>query len=223
MATRTYGQHCGIARALDLVGERWTMLVLRELLLGPKRFKDLLDALPGVGTGLLTTRLRGLEAEGLIERRRLPPPAGSSVYVLTEAGRELEPVLAGLARFGARRLGAPRRGTAFQPQWAMLAMRWTHDPDAACGVDRVYDFAIGDQRFHVTVRDGDVQVHDGPGHRPAVTVRASPATFARIAARPEEIGTALASGRMQIEGAPDEVATLARIFAPARAAARMPA
>src|SRR3954465_14659960 len=100
MSKRSYNQHCAMARALDALGERWTLLVIRELLPGPKRYKDLLEGLPGIGTNLLAARLRDLEAAGAIQRRMLPPPAGAVVYELTDSGRELESVVLDLARWG---------------------------------------------------------------------------------------------------------------------------
>src|SRR5919199_1777683 len=117
MGRRSYGQFCGIARALDLVGERWALLVVRELVLGPKRFSDLRAGLPGIGTNVLTTRLRELEAGGVIARRELPPPAGSTVYQLTEYGRELQPVLLALGRWGARSMGEREPGQALRSEW----------------------------------------------------------------------------------------------------------
>src|SRR5688572_22779601 len=123
MARRTYRQYCGVASALDVVGERWTLLVVRELLLGPRRYTDLARGLPGIGEGLLAARLRDLEARGLVGRRKLFPPASSVVYELTEAGRELEPILDGLARWGARWLGTPTDADAIRPRWVMLAMK----------------------------------------------------------------------------------------------------
>lgn len=104
---KRYDQYCPVACSLSLVGERWTLLVVRELLHGPKRYTDLVDRLPGIGTNILAARLKELEAAGLVEKRRLPPPAASTVYELTASGRELRPVLYELARFGARLMGPP--------------------------------------------------------------------------------------------------------------------
>lgn len=104
---KRYDQYCPIACSLSLVGERWTLLVVRELMDGPKRYTDLVDGLPGIGTNILAARLKDLEAAGLASRHKLPPPAASTVYELTEAGRQLRPVLHELARFGARYLGPP--------------------------------------------------------------------------------------------------------------------
>ena len=104
---KRYDQYCPIACSLSLVGERWTLLVVRELLHGPKRYTDLVDHLPGIGTNILAARLKELEAAGLVEKRKLPPPAASTVYELTDSGRALRPVLHELARFGARLMGPP--------------------------------------------------------------------------------------------------------------------
>ena len=108
MTKRSYKQHCAVARGLDVIGDRWTLLLVRELLLGPKRYGDLLAASPGIGTNLLADRLREMETEGLIERVTLPPPAGSTVYRLTEGGAELETVVRAIGRWGSRLMG-PRR------------------------------------------------------------------------------------------------------------------
>ena len=121
MSDFRYAQFCPLARATEVLGERWTLLVLRELLLGAQRFSDLLRRLPGLSSSVLSARLRSLGDRGLVERRELPPPAGSTVYELTGLGRELRPVLLELARFGARLLGAPREGEHFEPDWLRLA------------------------------------------------------------------------------------------------------
>src|SRR3954453_11339680 len=115
MDGRRYGQYCSLAYALDVVGERWTLLIVRDLLLGPKRFTDLLDGLPGIGRNLLAARLRHLEAEGVVRRSVLPPPAASRVYELTEDGIELGLALAPLSRWGAKRMGMRRDDELFRP------------------------------------------------------------------------------------------------------------
>src|SRR2546421_2548446 len=112
---RTYKQFCPLARSLDILGERWTLLIVRNLLVGPKRYKDLLDGLPGIGTNLLAARLRELEAADIIERRVLPPPAGSAVYQLTVTGEALQPVLIAIGRWGGRFLGPPRADDTLVP------------------------------------------------------------------------------------------------------------
>ncbi len=116
-----YDQYCPIAHSLGLVGERWTLLVVRELFYGPKRYTDLVDGLPGIGTNILASRLKELESHGLVERRKLPPPAASTVYELTDDGRLLRPVLHELARFGARLIGPPP-AEALEHGWLVHAL-----------------------------------------------------------------------------------------------------
>lgn len=118
--SKRYGQHCPLARTLDVVGERWSMLVVRELSLGPRRFRDLLTGLPGIPTNLLSTRLRDLQAAGLVDRRTLPPPAAVPVYELTEAGRALRPALTALREWGRTYAPAPADADAARPGWALL-------------------------------------------------------------------------------------------------------
>src|SRR5438105_13791967 len=119
---RSYDQYCAVARGLDVIGDRWTLLLVRDLLLGPKRYKDLLSGLPGIGTNLLAARLKELEAAGLIERTGLPPPAGSAVYQLTETGQASETVMTALARWGARFLAPPKKTDVMVPRAYFVAM-----------------------------------------------------------------------------------------------------
>jgi DNA-binding HxlR family transcriptional regulator len=117
MPRRSYDQYCPVARALDTVGERWALLIVRELLAGPRRYTDLHADLPGVSTDVLAGRLKDLEREGLATRRRLPPPGAAYVYELTDRGRELGPVLDALAVWGAPLLGEPRPTDALREHW----------------------------------------------------------------------------------------------------------
>ncbi len=118
---KRYDQYCPIAHSLGVVGERWTLLVVRELLYGPKRYTDLAAELPGIGTNILAARLKELESAGIVAKKKLPPPFASTVYELTPAGRELRPVLHELARFGARLMGPPAPD-ALEPGWLMHAL-----------------------------------------------------------------------------------------------------
>jgi DNA-binding HxlR family transcriptional regulator len=121
---RSYDQFCGIAKALDVVGERWTLLMVRDLLLGPRRYGDLLAGLPGITTNLLAKRLKQLEAEGLVERTRLPAPATSSVvYRLTPSGRELEPALHALGAWGWRYMQKPKKGDRLDVGWLLFSLK----------------------------------------------------------------------------------------------------
>jgi DNA-binding HxlR family transcriptional regulator len=176
---RTYGDACGIARALDVVGDRWALLVVRDLLLGPKRFTDLRSGLPSVSPDVLSQRLRELEQAGLVARRRLPPPAASQVYELTERGRALEPVLLELGRWGS---GAPfpEGDITFGPDAAMLALKTVFDPAAATGPAESYELRFGEQRFHARVGDGALTIARGPAEDPDATIDTDPATLAAL-------------------------------------------
>lgn len=123
MPSKTYGQYCGLARALDHVGDRWTLLIVRELLLGPARFRDLESGLPGIATNLLTQRLRDLEADGLVARTSTPPPDGAPAYELTEAGHELREAVLALIRWGRHWMLRGPDGDAFQTSWLLLALQ----------------------------------------------------------------------------------------------------
>lgn len=162
-ATRTYGQMCPIARALDVVGERWSLLIVRELLLGPKRFKDLLDEMPAMGTNRLTDRLKNLEADGVIAKATLPPPGAAQVYVLTEMGEGLREPVVGLARWG---VGLPlnERLDPATARGALIALvRCATAPaDLLAGVRETYDFAVGEERFHILVDNGRALPRSGP-------------------------------------------------------------
>src|SRR3954470_22099333 len=135
---RTYGDRCGIARALDVVGDRWALLVVRELLLGPKRFTDLRAGLPNLGPDVLAQRLRELEANGVVQRRTLAPPASSRVYELTDWGRGLEPVILDLGRWGSQ-TGLPSGGARLGPDSTVLALKTMFDPSAADGFSATFE------------------------------------------------------------------------------------
>lgn len=155
--TRSYSEACSAAHALDLVGERWGLLVVRELLLGPKRFTDLRTGLPHASPNVLSQRLRELEETGIVRRRKLAPPAGSWVYELTEWGMELEPVLLGLARWGAR---SPLRdlGSGVGVDALMLALRSRFAPEHVGDLHAVYALRIGEQTFTVRVDGGRLDI-----------------------------------------------------------------
>src|SRR6201991_3278701 len=166
MATlRTYGDGCGIAHALDLLGERWALLVVRELLLGPKRFTDLRDGLPGVSPNVLSQRLRELEQAGVVHRRRLPPPAASSVYQLTDWGRELKPLLISLGTWALRSPSFPR-GVPVGFDSVILALSTFFDADRAGELDARYELRLGEHTIYVRVADGTIDVERSPSGDP---------------------------------------------------------
>src|SRR4051794_18611738 len=170
---RTYGDGCAIARALDLVGERWALLVVRELLLGPKRFADLRRGLPGLSQNVLSQRLRELEEAGVVTRRRLEPPASAWAYELTARGRALEPALVALAAWGSRTPG--RSSAELSPDALMLALRTT----VAGPVDPArVELRLDDDRFTVEV-DGEVRIVRGSSPVPPDAVIAGSASAFR--------------------------------------------
>lgn len=160
---KSYHQYCPIASALDLVGERWSLLIVRELLQhGQLRYSDLHDALPGCGTNILAVRLRDLERGGVVRRRKLPAPAASTVYELTEYGRGLAPVLRELAHWGARVMGPPTPDVELEAGWLEGALRIAFPPAA----DARFEFRIDEEV--VSLADGEV--FSGPIERPDVVV-----------------------------------------------------
>ncbi len=171
---RTYRDLCGIARALDVIGERWALLVVRELMFGPKRFADLHRGLPAMSQNVLTQRLRELEDSGVLTRRRGLPPATGLVYDLTDHGRALEPVLLALGRWGSPLAPGPDSATELSPDALMVALRTTFDPAAAAGLDATVQLQLPGDAFGLTVRDGrlDVVREDEPADAAlAATVR----------------------------------------------------
>ncbi len=180
MRKRTYNQTCSVAGALDVLGERWTLLLVRELLTGPKRYNDLLDALPGIGTNLLADRLKSLTNDGLITQSKLPPPAAASVYELTEAGKRLEPVLLELVRWGKRYQRKARKSATYRATWTAVAMRAFFRPERARGVRLSCEFRVGDEVLNAVVRDGELRSGAGSALDPDVVVTTTPEVFRRF-------------------------------------------
>ena len=195
---RSYDQYCAIARGLDVIGDRWTLLLVRDLLLGPKRYKDLLSGLPGIGTNLLADRLKELEAAGLVERTVLPPPAGSAVYQLTETGQGLETVMTALGRWGARFLGTPRKSDVMVPRAYFVAMRGVYNPEAAAGLNAVYELRIADLAFEVRVADGRLTTREGAVRNPDVILTMDVRTLNDLMFHVLAPASAVASGRVEI-------------------------
>jgi DNA-binding HxlR family transcriptional regulator len=161
LSERSYKQHCGVARALDLIGERWALLVVRELALGPKRFTDLRQGLPGVATNVLSLRLRQLERDGVVTRRVFPPPAPAQVYELTELGRELVPIMLALGRWGASTMGPRSAEHAIRGEWLALALKAFFDADAAEGLSATIALDLEGTPFTLRVEEGRLDVAPG--------------------------------------------------------------
>lgn len=173
---RRYEDACGTAHALDLIGERWALLVMRELVMGPRRFGDLRAALPGLSANVLTQRLEGLEAAGVVRRRRLPPPASVQVYELTEWGLEAEPIIKGMGRWGARSpLHDPSMPLSAVSM--MLSFRTMFRPDPAVGL-LTLGFRFGEEAFTARVRGEVLTTERGEAEDPDVVIAADPAAVA---------------------------------------------
>jgi DNA-binding HxlR family transcriptional regulator len=172
---RTYGQYCAIAKALDVVGDRWNLLIIRELFLRSAcRYTDLREGLPGIATNLLTDRLRDLEEAGLVRREDAPPPVATTLFRLTERGAALAPVLRALGAWGASLMEKPDRGDEFRTHWLAMPVSMylkDHKPD---GPPLAIQIATADQEAVIEVADGAVRVRPGKEPRPAATLSGSP-------------------------------------------------
>jgi len=197
---RTYGDACGIARALDVVGERWALMIVRELLLGPKRFTDLRSGLPHVSPDMLAQRLRDLEQAGLIHHRRLPPPYGSQVYELTAAGCALEPALIELGRWGGAYAPPPRDDMCMSLDAHILSLRALFDAERAGDFAARVELRLGGERFRVVIAEGEVDAGRGELPDADVTIEGDPAMLLEVLHGHRRLADALASEALRIGG-----------------------
>jgi DNA-binding HxlR family transcriptional regulator len=207
---RSYGDPCGIARALDAVGERWALLIVRELVLGPKRFTDLRAGLSGASPNVLSQRLRELEASGIVRRRRMAPPAAVWVYELTERGRQLEPVLVELARWGSRTpamVSAPLGVDAL-----LFALRTTFDASAAATVSVSCGLRIGEEEYRVEVANGSLQLTRGAAAPADAIIACDPAILRDLVFGRRRLSDAVRKGDAVVEGERQAAARLLRLF-----------
>jgi DNA-binding HxlR family transcriptional regulator len=217
LSTRTYGDPCGIARALDLLGERWALLVVRELILGPKRFTDLRAGLPNLSADVLAQRLRELERAGIVRRGKLAPPAGSRVYELTEWGRDLEPVVLALGRWGSRAPMPPAKAQLGVDAF-VLALRTLFDPSAADGFSASYELRLGEHRFHARVTGGRLEVKRSTAETADAIIETDPGTLAAVLWHGRSLASAQRDGAVRIEGSKTSVARFLGLFPPPVAA-----
>jgi DNA-binding HxlR family transcriptional regulator len=220
MAKR-FDQYCPVAHALCLVGERWALLVVRELLRGPRRYTDLAAGLPGIGTNILAARLRDLEAAGVVQKRKLPPPAASTVYELTEYGAELEEVVYALARWGARSLGPPKADDELYPEWGVNAFRALFDSTAAAGLTEIYVLRIGDDVFTARLENGCMRADVGAAEDADLDAAMDMDTFFGLASGDLQPQAALRKRRVRL--AAGEPEALDRCFTVFSMASRVPA
>ena len=203
---RSYGDPCGVSRALDMVGDRWALLIVRELLLGPKRFTDLRRGLPGASPNVLSQRLDEMEEHGVVARRTLAPPAGARVYELTAWGRDLEPVVLALGRWGSRSPW-PVPGELGVDS-LMLALRTTFDAEAAAGVHARLALHLGDDRFRLRVSGRDLVVERGEEADPDALVETDPGTLRRVVFG----GVALADTAARVTGDAEAAGRVLALF-----------
>ena len=209
--TRTYDDGCAAAHALDLVGERWALLVVRELLLGPKRFTDLRSGLPNASPNVLAQRLRDLEAAGVVRRRKLPPPAASRVYELTEWGRDLEPVIISLGRWGVRSPTKPL-DAELGVDSLILSFRTMFDPGQAEGLRACYEFRLGEASFQAEIAEGQLEIQRGSAEQPDATIETDAGTLAALVYDELGLEDALSSGDLSIEGDREAAERLLALF-----------
>lgn len=215
-APRTYNQYCSLARALDIVGERWTLLIVRELLSGPKRFKDLQQALAGIGANLLSTRLKEMEGNGLVVKGVLPPPGVASVYELTEHGRKLEETLMALIRWGIPLLAEPQRpGELFMPHWLLQGMLSAFNAAEAKGISETYEFHVNGEIFHATVDGGKACGDMGKAYRPALVWKSDSENFMALGFRTMTPEQAVEKG-LVVTGDAEILKRALRMFDPTR-------
>jgi DNA-binding HxlR family transcriptional regulator len=209
---RSYDDGCAAAHALDLVGERWALLVVRELLFGPKRFTDLRTGLPTVSPNVLSQRLLELEQAAVVQRRRLAPPAGSWVYELTDWGHELEPVIGLLGRWGARSPFLDRAAKLSVDSFA-LSLRNMFKPAAAAGVTATYELRFGLDRLRVEVRDGRIGIGRGSADRPDAVIETDPGVLAEIVYDGRDLDEAIRMGELTVFGDRSAVDRFVTLFA----------
>jgi DNA-binding HxlR family transcriptional regulator len=211
MSKRTYGSYCGIARALEIVGERWALLVVRDLIQGPKRFTDLRRGLPRIPSNVLSARLKELEHAGVIHRRLLPRPSTGIVYELTEYGRELEDIVLRLGLWGARLLGEPRLDDSVNPDSMMIALRATFRPDAARDLRASYELRLGEIVLHARIDKGSLEVAQGP-LPDADLVLETDLTLRALMSGELSPAEAVRSGKARLTGKPELLERFVEVF-----------
>jgi DNA-binding HxlR family transcriptional regulator len=209
--SKRYDQYCPMLHGLSMIGERWSLPIVRELMHGPKRYTDLAQGLPGIGTNILATRLRELEEFGIVAKRRLPPPAASTVYELTPYGRELDEVLFALARWGARSLGPPAPDDVY-PEWGLNALPALFDPEAARGLTETYVLKVEGDTFTARIDDGRLEASMGGAEDADLVVELDLEAFFALTRGTLDPRDALAEGRVRMKGDPDALERCFRVL-----------
>lgn len=203
MSERSYNQYCGLAYALDIVGERWTLLIIRELIAGPRRFKDLIAGLPDISTNLLAERLKHLEQQGLLCRRVLPPPAGSTVYQLTSLGYELEKTLLELGKWGSQFVPPSAEGATLLPVGSYaLTLKTFFRPELAQGVNETYELRVDNEVLQVRINEGEITVRQGDARNADAIFQTTMPTYLGLLQRQIQPEEAIDKGLVRVEGDP---------------------
>lgn len=203
MKSRNYNQYCGLAYALEIVGERWTLLVIRELFAGPRRFKDLLNGLPGISTNLLAERLKNLEQQGMIRRRTLPAPAGSTVYEVTPLGQALEKSLVELGRWGSQFVPPSMDGvTVLRLGSYALTFKTFFRPEAAQAINETYELRIDDEVLQVHIENGTIDVEQGKSRKADIVFHTDVPTILGLMQGLIQPDEALSMGSIRVDGDP---------------------
>lgn len=201
MTIRSYNQFCALASALDYVGERWTLLIIRELLIGPRRFKDLMEGMPGISTNLLSERLKTLEKQGILHQRVLPPPAGSTVYELTPLGQSLEKSIIELGKWGAQLLPTSLEGIALPSLGAIaVALKAFFHPEEAQNANESYGLHLGEETLQVQVKEGEIKVYQGESLKSDADFYTNMEVFLGLFTGRLKPDEAIASDLIRIEG-----------------------
>lgn len=203
MSHRSYNQYCGLAYALDIVGERWTILIIRELIAGPRRFTDLMAGLPSISTNLLSERLKSLEQQGILSRYTLPPPAGSTVYELAPLGQALERSLLELGKWGSQFVPPSAEGaTLLNVGSYALTLKTFFRPELAQDVDETYELHIDNEVLQVQIKAGEIDVRQGNSRKADVVFQTDMPTYLGLLQRQIQPDEAISGNLIRIEGDP---------------------
>jgi len=208
---RKYDEGCAVSHALDVIGERWALLVVRELLLGPKRFTDLRAGMPGASPDVLAQRLRELKEAGVVRQHKLPPPAGSQVYELTDWGAELEPVVTHLGRWGSRSPSMPYDADRSIDS-LVLSFKALFDHTAAQGFSATITLRLGENHFSIKIADGQLHLTRGEPEQATATLETDPQTLAALLYRGRPLQDVLRTGKVTIAGDSGVLARFLQLF-----------
>ena len=212
-AARSYGQLCGIATALDVIGDRWAVLIVRDLLLGPLRFGELADGLPGIGTNTLTARLKHLEGAGVVRRQLLPLPDRGTVYEITPYGQEVEPILMALGRWGTKSMARLAPDVASRSRWLAAGMLAFHDERRRVGRTTTWELRLTDGPFTVRAEGTDLAISAGAPDEPDAVITVSDEELHRLLSHQVTPSEAVASGAVTVEGDVSQLVRLLELFA----------